>query len=1059
MRAFICICMCLLGIGAFGQRQLSNFEPTQEISSYPSYFVEFAGYVIYLATDKAHGRNVWISDGTTAGTRFFFESESDFPSENVLNTIEYKGNLYLTSLHNIYLIERNLNIKKLNNFEFGFIKNPTIVDSVLLLNPGNYIDLRDNSFKTYTVTTSLKDIYNSQYNILLNSAHYAINFNFSNSSFVLFDAVKQVSYTFSSDEIGKYVSPQRIFEFKERIYLFMSDGQFFEFQNGKLLAIESQLLKDKNEFYSYQTKDKISFAQREKGGSEIMLVDYDGKSFVSKKANSSPSNLYMSIILSENDSLITAYGRQIGYGANKVFLYNKFDGNLEVILDSAVYIEPIKIIKIKDKTYLYGTKAIDYLEGNVYSTWLFDSKNRRLVEQQFTEPVALDNKILANKPTSKNGKIDYELYEVSGNVPILIKDELGKTYSDFSLGGNQYSGSVYAIKNENGQVIYDMNLKSNFFNKIYESPSESFYQNFRHNPRQGTYGHQDLGIFGYGIDKKTTQIFNFDSSNGNNYFSINEDSKKVSKLETLPYYGNYVSDTLFKLYNSKNPLEPFTVKLPVYSTIVYTGFPFNNYIFQADSSKYFKSQLFRFSNKNKLERIFNEEVKTFSWNNYLIVLKKSGDLYLVDNNESLKTYYIMHLKDTWNKELRYQFFDDGFVIYTDNQLWYSDGNCKNSKLIFSNKYQQFFSNFNKLSNSEFIFSTGSGFYIYNGKKTFQIKGPFNSYLGKNNRKLFFSNFLEPNINNIPLFEQYSAYTYDLDTKKYEEIFTAAPTSGYFFQQFRNIPNSAKKNIYFGDTSYLINQNNIIEKLPGSYANSIYDNAKGILILGENMVYIWNNGVSTELIKSNNYITYNRELESDSYFYLHEYERDGIRTMHRISKLDYSVRKIQNPFPISKFKTNADIADIYPIRLLGNKLFAKIISPSTGPQVWELDDSPQKNLIIDQNFTPVFNFNPNCEANNYSQVIPETVPEQSQVFPNPTSSDLSVVLPSDFVISNSTLSLISIDGKLINQNLKLSPYGHLKNLYNISLPYLTAGQYQLIIIDGQGKKSSYKFVRH
>ncbi len=68
-----------------------------DADSYPGSFFRFNGLLYFTADDGIHGRELWVTDGTVAGTQLVHDINPGAGSSNPIYFIEYNGNIYFNA--------------------------------------------------------------------------------------------------------------------------------------------------------------------------------------------------------------------------------------------------------------------------------------------------------------------------------------------------------------------------------------------------------------------------------------------------------------------------------------------------------------------------------------------------------------------------------------------------------------------------------------------------------------------------------------------------------------------------------------------------------------------------------------------------------------------------------------------------------------------------------------------------------------------------------------------------------------------------------------------------
>lgn len=151
-----CLLFCLLlTTTCIAQRQLTNFRSSDPVGSNPAGFVTFAGRGYFLATDAAHGRNLWTSDGTPEGSRFFYELEPNKPTSAEFIPFVTDDYLYIFSRSNLFRIDKQHTITRLSSLSLTQPARPERVGDRLFFDAFQYVDLTTGLIQTEDPTRPL----------------------------------------------------------------------------------------------------------------------------------------------------------------------------------------------------------------------------------------------------------------------------------------------------------------------------------------------------------------------------------------------------------------------------------------------------------------------------------------------------------------------------------------------------------------------------------------------------------------------------------------------------------------------------------------------------------------------------------------------------------------------------------------------------------------------------------------------------------------------------------------------------------------------------------------
>lgn len=89
---------------AAGTAKLKDIWPGSR-GSFPSWFTNLGGSVLFSADDGVHGRELWQTDGTPAGTKLFKDINPGFSTSDPSNLININGTLFFTANDGVHGVE------------------------------------------------------------------------------------------------------------------------------------------------------------------------------------------------------------------------------------------------------------------------------------------------------------------------------------------------------------------------------------------------------------------------------------------------------------------------------------------------------------------------------------------------------------------------------------------------------------------------------------------------------------------------------------------------------------------------------------------------------------------------------------------------------------------------------------------------------------------------------------------------------------------------------------------------------------------------------------------
>jgi ELWxxDGT repeat protein len=1065
----------MITFGLNAQKRLTDFYSTELATEVPTNFIEFNGKAYFMATDATHGRNLWVSDGTKAGTRFFLETEPNRPETNTTYYFKTDSILYVFSNQNLWQIDKKHIAKRLNQQPLIITRYINQFDDKLFFNSVEYYDLRSKSLQKVTLNNikPLTDDNLSYFNDCTQSKLRAFSFyeNVSGkkNNFYVLEPKQTVCTELSLGSTFSSGVPSKIYKLK---------GNYFG-------AINRQGI------YKF-TPDK----EPEKIGGYFQSVIYQ---------NQVGEKLYF---LSAQDAQITQYvfdGEKIEQISNKIYEWNSISSLYPISKDSLFYsynkystnvnkIQVVQLDKLGELTVKYTLPDNTNLGSIVnikndslisfahsLSTYHSSQKTTILNFKKFTtafvelgEITLLPNgEFIGQRPKTNSKVSSMSLFNLNKNeflvetIPTKSRPtSLGMAFDILNktlfVGLNEYDNlkSIYAFKPDSEQG-----------KRIFVQQDSSFVIRKRLNFNGESYISDDIYLYTTDNSENISQIgeYGFTEDFISRYKSYVYDHRKNTTVEGVN------SGTLYQLQNRKYEIDNDKIREVDfnyrYTTLKTYYFPTKlqeNRIFKLDDKLYFwgqeggvfDNQLFVFDGNDKsFKRLVDEPVHSvYNFKNRLVVILKTGQVRILDTKNAFESYFLMNIELGKNQDYNFfRDFEDFFVITSDNKLYYSDGDCQNSGLIEVPQRDGFW-NANKIRNSKYyVLSNQSEFFICKGKSVKAFPEKFFVMLGGSNKNLYYMVGIENK--SLGYVDKNEIYQYNLATYKTTLIDTAAGYSYYSDNIFREVIKAKKWELIIGNKQITITDGGKnVDKIEISQTQNtnvssyivFSENNNTLLIVGKELI-LRNNAKNTTLItlKPNEYWQqfYYAQfyLQSDEYFYLPI--SDGLmRKIIRVNKKDFTLKIIDIPFGVRPNRTSFDTETFYPIALVGNRLYAIIESPNEGRQLWLLDETKQNQRAPDFNNLQVadveFIGNKDCAIARLSQLIPTEKVGQYGIFPNPTSKYLFLNLPKDQRQSIEQIEIYDSIGRLISNQLIQNSFSINPDLISLSLPDLATGMYFL-----------------
>jgi ELWxxDGT repeat protein len=1088
-KTFIFILLLLFVVlrNSIAQKQITHFRSEGEISSYPSNFVEFNGLIYYLATDAAHGRNIWVTDGTPEGTHFLLEAEPNQPKENKFVAIEIHSTLYFVTSQYVWKLSADNTATRLNDKPMDTSLNLTKVGDKLMVSYLEYVNLDNDHIEQISGTTQVF----AATTPYISGNDYVAYYNYQGALYVI---------TAQDNIIRKiatgYRYPTRLFNLKGKRYAFFSDKSFAEIDISTLSDISVVRADSLQLFHIIEEKNYIDFCF--KSTNSLYKWRFDGETWqeVARKPQDNSQFGYFTSFV-KYGLLIYAITNRYEDGKNyqNLVLFDSNNLNITTIAPTDLYIgSDIKKIQIINNKVYIRQLTSDVFRRNIKEvTHIFDLQTAKLITTPYAEIILFQHKnmLIGSIYELRNGLEDAELYRIEPSLALLknVDDKLPNLSLGFFVNTNANAGFITFNEQNKGKVLYKFAPQNNQLSLIYQNPAELLYLNVAQLPATGYTVKEDYFVWGWGNEKQTW-IYEYGKngySETRTYMVDNASNEVVNTTKfpwhwatTEPYYFE-VRGKRFYQYHTQKPYEIDSTDIPLPTIFPTYGFDSYNSIvvdgtlfFMSNSQPPFANKLFAFSSAKGMMKISDIPIEEIHlWRGKIIAIYTNGDVYLIDpSHGNYDRYYVMTVafpKDRTQFRLVAGWFDIFFVLYNESQLWYSDGHCKNSGLIYEgNNSNAFFGSFVPYNNGKsFLFSYGTKTFRFHNASVMDMDNGFIRLVGITQHYFY---YVGTNLTTHTYSIDYGLFRMNIRTQKIEIVASINTPNNTNSDEMEggimDIPSVGSKILRLGNQLFLISPTETNETIVSinnkiDYVQPYYDNGKELLLGNFYSIFTFDGKDYKTIVPKDANTTIYSTIQSDKYFYFQVMKGTSIVAFYRISKTDYSSKKIALPYPIREWRTYLDVGLSYPVHLLGSKLYATIESPNEGMQLWEIDDADQQAMptIVARTTTTPFQLQERCLTRNENQLVSIQQPDNTMVFPNPTNADLSIKMPNNLKGTEVRMVLYDITGNIIDEKIPFYEYPQLTDVYTIQLPSLLVGQYFLQLLGNNGESYLYRFVKY
>jgi ELWxxDGT repeat protein len=1084
----IITCFCL-NLDCRAQRRITDFYSNEIASEYPSNLIEFNNKVYFLATDSLHGRNLWVSDGTPEGTKFFLETEEKTLLSNKLLSYKIDSALYIFSQNNLWAINKNQVSRKLNTNPLLIANNISFFDNKLFYNALEYYDISKNTFKKLSVPKSFDTDQNKMYFQECSTEQLkALSFYTNpevriNKVYVL--ESNQTDY--KSLELGSIFSfgiPGKMFKMNNEFFGFVSDRGIFKFssenQPENFANFEGRII-------DYTLKDgNVSF--RTFFQNKIYGYTFDGKILTFNVSKEFESEYFNNIQATNKKDVFIVEFRKNDSSSKQLIKINN-DGGISKKLD------------IKPEVATYNLKiqndSLISFSNSYYSNYdPYRGKSAIVNTNKFTvsyidldDPVIINsNKILGVNLRNKQVNESISLYNYSNSTFLIPQSTRKQRPLSMGMAINTEINSLFLALNEDekGKVIYKFGPNSDKGKLVFSQKDSTFSTVSYLNSATGPYVAEDILIYADYSTKDYTRIINVGFRPYKTNVFLYDNAKDIIIQQNLNYERVYLIDNKYFVIGTNsinevnfangNIIKSYNFPADLDSQRV---FDFENLIyFFGKENTAFENQLFLFDFKNfSYKRIVNEQVNSlFFFKNRPVVVLKTGKVNLLDSKMNYEQYYLFSLNLGDNKiQLDFRNLIDFFTIYDGKNIYYSDGNCSNSGLVDTYFFAEVYPNINRIAGTEYyLIINGTQTSLCKGKKAQKLKISNPDVKGISKKYAYYLSY-KLNENGY-ITDNNKADLYQLDLKTLKSKFIDS-TSGntYYYSEFKTLTPNKKWFLLLGGSQITITDQGRktdkieIVKNPLSeiynYNEILLNNGNSTLLLvGSNLTLKTGDDNKIIFKPDSNERFYQRyhQIESKEFLYLaiNNFE-SKIRKLVRVNKQTYEIKIINIPNGVRYSRTSSDgDGPYFPINVVGDRVYAIVESPDTGLQLWILDDTPQTNLDKISYFPVVsnseLNLNNNCTVGRLNQEILTEKVVNLGVFPNPTSNYLFLNITKVQKDKIKNIQVINSQGKIVLKDPVKSFFSINPDLISLDLPTFPSGIYFLQIEYSDGLEN-YKFV--
>ncbi len=1081
--------LLLTTFGLNAQKRLTDFYSNDLSTEVPNNFIEFNEKAYFMATDAIHGRNLWTSDGTKGGTKFFLEIDPNRPEVNRVTYFKTDSILYIFSQQNLWQIDKKHIAKQLNQQPLltTYLINIAEFDDKLFFNAIEYFDLKTKTFQKIAINDP-KALINDNLKSFTECSHgklRAFSFNRSaNEKDNKFYVLEPKQNTYKALVLGSFSGgsfPTYIYKLKENYFGITNPQGIYKFTPDK----EPERIGGyfQSVLYQKQLGEKLYFLSSD--GSQITQYVFDGE-----KIEQISNKVYEwanvgSLRQISNDSLFYSTIRY-STGVDKVqFVQLDKSGELTVKLNLSDVTNIGSIVRILNDSLISFSYPLDSY-NNFQKTTVVNFKrfttrfidlsgesillpNGTFIGQKLKDPSRISSLSIFN--LNKNEFLIDLLPSKSRPKSLgMAFDILNKT---LFVGLNEYDNlkSIYAFKPDSKQG-----------ERILVQKDSAFIIRKRLNYNGEPYISDDIYLYTTDNSENISLIGEYGLSEDlrERYKSYIYDHRKNTTVELknsiVPLYQ--LQKRNYEIDNDKIREVDFNYRFNTLKTFYFPTKFQENRVFKLDDKLYFWGQeggefdnhLFVFDGKdNTFRRLVDEPVNSvYTFKNRLVVVLKAGQVRFLNTKNAFESYFLMNIE--LGETQSYNFFTDFkdfFIIISQNQVYFSDGDCQNSGLVSVPQRDGFWNAVRVINSEYYLLSNQTETFICKGKSARVF--PENKFviLGASNKNIYYIEVIENQSSGNR--DKSAIYQYNLETAKIAFIDTAAR----YYYAFQEVIKSKKWELIIGNKQITItDEGKNVDKIEITQSQNVTgssylffsDNNNTLLTVGKELILRKNatNTTLTALKPTENWQQFNYAqlyMQSDEYLYLPVSE-GLIKKVIRVNKKDFTLKIIEIPFGVRAFRTSFDSETRYPIILVADRLYAIIESPNEGRQLWLLDEAKQNQKDPDFNNLQVadveFIGNKDCAIARLNQLIPAQKVDQYGIFPNPTSKYLFLNLPKDQRNSIQQIEIYDSIGRLISNQLTQNNFPINPDLISLSLPDLATGMY-FLRVNLPSTSLNFKFV--
>lgn len=1055
------IFLVLLTTTCVAQRQLTNFQSSDPVGSNPAGFVTFAGRGYFLATDATHGRNLWTSDGTPEGSRFFYELEPDKPTSAEFIPFITEDYLYVFSRKNLFRINRQHTITQLSSLTITQPARPERIGNRLFFDAFQYVDL----------TTGLIQTDNSGLSSIASFQSF-----WSETARLIYSwqtNLYRLQTTQGSDQsISRNVNEpaftiRQLFEWGGNYYVLSTQWVLYAIRNGTFQQLDTPLMNF--QAYSFDARTGV-FAGLTTTGRTVETYRFDGTELklTDRKEIVLPA---IQPLLTEGNHVYALNAVPSGRNEPTRTLFRlRLDlGKVDTLSNFNTLVPTGESFAVLSARRLGPWLGMTVRAGTWNRTttrmWLFNTETNQLLNRPYTDfgwlpetKTALAAKTLDLNPTMPTT----ELHAVRNGQEQLLRDEPGVLPNMMSFGTNFNHDAAYVALNEAGigAAMYRLNAADYSLRRTYQNANERFFVNYGLSATAGLYVIEDLWVITYGTEPRLTYLYEYSANRSR---VLAEPSGAVIDLPPALARVSVATEPSYLLRESGVFRQTTLNDAPRLIAPVRVGsghstYTFNGKLFFITDDERFPKHLMVFDPVKGLSRVFDQPIREIRQFRDQLLVSTQDRLYLVETHGAYQVRFLtegLH----WEQHFNVRSTSEFAFITTENEVWYTDGTCQRTRKLHTGEPARWAELIDPLpGQKEFIYRFDGVVYVFDGYIPRRFNADFKTLLGRTPTHFYWSNYG----NNYTSRDQGGdlvVYRTHLKTFQTETLLTIARTSfnpymiSMSADRFLEVE-EGKKWLFFWDRSvyefsdkddYRLTQNH-----PTSMYFSLLNRRNGRALLRRNNTLVaYENGLFRDITPELNFASLSEDMASLDYRYFLTFTAGSQRpdNLLRVSLTDFSIQQKKLPIAPKALRTNLDINRPFPLMVLTTGLYGILETPGSGQQLWLLDEArqtfPTAQTVAYEAFSPVSW----CTPEAVNQPVPTEFDAQVGVFPNPTNRYVYVNLFTDYDPATVQLSVIGLDGRVVREVAPVRPTALSKQVVELNLQDLSVGTYHIRVNAG------------